>query len=625
MSRTDYSPVETERLRTRFVHVGMLGGLLLLAGVLAKVQVLDEDLHTVQLEKQSIRRVRLPAARGTLYDRNGECLARNRPSFCLAVYVEDLRRRGKWDKTVRKVEQDLARLSAVLGVAPGVSHEDIWRHIRQRLALPLLAWRDLDAAAQARWAEHSREFPGIDLYVEPVRTNLYGALAAHVLGYVGRSDPRPNAEEQYHYYLPQMEGKAGVEKAFNAELSGVPGGRLIRVDVSGYRHKGSEEEEEVKLPVAGDDIYLTLDLRIQRIAERVLNGKVGSAVVLDPRNGEILAMASFPQYDLNAFYPSISAAEWRTLNSDEDRPLLNRAVTGQYPPGSTFKPLVAITALENRRVSPADSFDCPGSFTQGSQVFRCWNPRGHGRVQLRKSIEQSCNVAFCQVGLQCGHEALYHMAEAVGFGRRCGVELPGEMPGLLPDAEWKNWRFGEGWRSGDTCNLSIGQGWLLATPLQMAMFVAALANGGCVYRPTVLLRRGSGTGLASDILQGRSAGQLVTRMPWSPETMKVVRGGMLDAVQDENGTGKRARVAGVLMGGKTGTAEYGPRSARRKHAWMIAFVPYDEPRYAISVVVEDAVSGGVDAAPMVRQLVAGILEGAAIPPGVQSRITGGQG
>jgi penicillin-binding protein 2 len=584
---TPSDQLSVELARMRIVLAIMLGIFVCLVASLWHVQVRDVSKYRSSVDRQSIRRVRLPGTRGVILDRNGVCLAENIPSYCIAMYIEELRQPGSWSNTINRVEAVIAELSQVLRLKPEVTRENIRKHISRRLPLPFLAWRDIDQAALARWAEANVTFPGVDVYVEPVRCYPMGPLAAHLLGYVGKADPEQESEEDfYHFYLPEMEGKSGVEQAFNSELAGVAGGYLIRVNASGFKHSEVSERK----PVSGKDITLTLNVRIQRLAETALSGEAGAIVVLDPRNGDVLAMASSPSFDPNSFSPSISIEEFRKLNSAEsNKPLLNRAISGLYPPGSTFKPMVAITALESGRVTPDTSFDCVGYFELGDARFHCWNKSGHGFISMRKALEQSCNAYFCQLGLACDYERIYRAANALGFGHRTGIELEAEAEGLLP-------RKTRGWRGGDTCNISIGQGALLATPLQMAVLTMAVANGGYVYRPRIMLK------------QGGSIGELVTKMGWSAETMRIVRGGMHDVIEADTGTGKRAKIPGVEMAGKTGTAEYGLASNHKNYAWMTIFAPFDNPRYVVALVIEEGVSGGISAAPRINELMSGVFK-----------------
>jgi penicillin-binding protein 2 len=582
-------PIGAELMRLRLTGLLFLATLLFLGGWLWRVQVLHATRYEERLDRQSMRRVRLPGARGRIFDRNGVCLADNRPNYCIAVYVEELRRPGPLSNTVTRVEKVIHDIASITGLQPQVSAGDIQMHIRRRRPLPLLVWRDVSEQALARLNEASLSLPGVDVYVEPQRTYPLPGVGAHVLGYVGRMDPDTN--EPYHFYLPEMEGRSGVEESLNNRLAGVAGGSLIRVDVSGFKF----DEEEVLEPIPGEDVTLTLDSRIQQWAEHVMRGKLGAAVMLDPRNGDILAMVSSPGFDPAAMR---TPDEFARMATDETRPLFNRAIAGLYPPGSTFKPLVAFAALESQKATAMTSYNCPGYFEIGNVHFDCWFKEGHGMVAMRKAIEQSCNAYFCQLGLLCGYDSIFHMAEACGLGHECGIELNGEKPGLLPDDAWKRRVMREGWRPGDTCNVSIGQGALLVTPLQMADVVATIANGGTLYRPRLVSR---------DSVARPAPGEVANKMNWSRESLRIVRGGMFDVIQAETGTGKRARVSGVEMGGKTGSAEYGPRGARKKYTWVLCFAPFDAPRYAMAMVVEDGVSGGVTTAPLVHKVMAGVF------------------
>jgi len=582
MSERDRANIE--RMRIRFVLLAMLIAFSFIGVNLWRIQVLDTSEYTSSLDKQSMRRVRLPGIRGRIFDRNGICLADNQPRYCLAIYTEELRQPGKWSRTIDKVEDIIDELAAVPGELPQGGRNEITQHINRRLPLPFLAWRGLDEIALARLSETAKVFPGVDIYVEPVRVYPHGDLATHVLGYVGRAAPVKNENDRYHYYLPEMEGKDGMERAMDKLLRGKSGGRLIRVDASGFKYKETGERE----PIAGNDLHLTLDLNIQKITEQVLENQPAAAVVLNARNGDVLALASAPTFNVESIK---SWKSWQKILANKDRPLINRAIQGHYPPGSTFKPLVAITGLENKSINENTILNCPGYYQVGNRKIKCWSKHGHGKLKLRKSIEQSCNPFFCHLGILSGYDHIFHMADSVGFGHRMGIELQGEKAGLLPDNEWKRRVMHDSWRAGDTCNISIGQGFLLVTPLQMAVFTAALANGGYIYRPRL-------------VNNGIPNGDLVNRMAWSAKTMKIVRGGMYDVVQAERGTGKRVKVDGVTMGAKTGTAQYGNG---KKHAWMILFAPFDNPRYAIAMVVEDAVSGGITVAPRMKKLIRKIL------------------
>jgi penicillin-binding protein 2 len=562
-------------------------GLIFLAASLHRVQVVQSSEYSRDQVRQSVRRVQVPGPRGRIFDRNGVCLAENRASYCIAYYVEELRKRGKWDNTINAVDADIDRLAAVLGIPREISKEKVRQHVLQSLPMPLLAWRDVDPVTLARWAETVETFPGVDVYVQPERSYPQGKLAAHVIGYVGRDRPQSLPGETVHYYLPEMLGKAGLERQYNEVLTGVSGGQLIRVDARGYKHA----ELEGAQAVAGRDLTLTLDVNVQRTLEKTLRGWRGAGVVLDPRNGEVLAMASSPAYDLNELVPAPSLGVWNRLKDDEALPLYNRAVSGRYAPGSTFKPVTAMAALLSDGFDPNATYVCDGVFTLGNMRLRCWNTYGHGTVALRKAIEQSCNAFFCHLGNAIGYDAIYAQAHLLGLGQPTGIDLPSETRGLLPTAEWKEKNLKDKWRPGDTCHISIGQGMLVTSPLQMALLVSVFANGGTLYRPHLARREG--------------AGERVREMGWPQEALGLVRGGMHDVAT--LGTGRRVQVRGLEVAAKTGTAEYDAGGVRRKNTWVIAFAPYERPSVALAMVIENGESGGQTVAPMAREVLVSIF------------------
>jgi penicillin-binding protein 2 len=580
----------SEQVRVRVLLALVLAALGFMLASLWRVQVHGKEEYRESLERQSIRRVRLPAARGRIMDRNGACLARNRANFRIVLYVEELRKPGRIENTVREADRVLTQAAAAVGLERTITVDDIRSHLQRRSLLPLVVWRDVDDAGLARFAERANGLPGLDVDVEPVRFYPRGKTAGHVLGYIGRAEVVEEDEEgnRYHYVLPDLEGKVGIEARWNETLAGTSGGSLVRVGASGFKYA----EESRREPQPGLNVRLTLDARLQGLAENLLEGREGAVVLMDVTHGDVLVMASSPGYDPNAFSPFISTEAWSALVEDKSLPLMNRAVSGVYAPGSTFKPIVALAALTAVPDLVERRYTCDGAFALGSASFGCWQRAGHGTLGLLKAIEQSCNVYFCQIGLLCEHEAIARMAGRFGLGRVTGLSLDGERPGLVPDDAWKRRRIGEGWRAGDTCNFSIGQGFVGVTPLQMAACTAALGNGGFVPRPRLVLdppepERRTPTGVPA-------------------EALALVREGMRRVIEDDEGSGRRARVEGIPMGGKTGTAQYGSR-AERKYTWMAAFAPFDHPRYAAAIVVEEGESGGLTCAPMMHDLMEGIL------------------
>lgn len=599
MNRSGRSRGEAEIIRIRILVLAMLtvfGGLAL---AMYRVQVAHGAVYQENLEQQSVRRVRLPGLRGRILDRHGAVLAENRPSYCVAIYLEELERTEPRRPIADHVDSVLATLSDMLGRPPMVDRSDVQNHLTKRRPLPLIAWRDLDHEAMARFAERTALMPGVDLVVEPVRVYPGGTVASHILGYVGRTNMVQDTEEPFNYYYPEMLGRSGIEKHMDETLRGTAGGRLMRVDVTGYRN----EDLAVRDADPGRDIQLSIDVRIQRLAEEALQDVAGAAVVVDSRNGDVLALVSSPAFDPNAFVPYITASTWKSMVEDPDKPMVNRAVAGTYTPGSIFKPVVAFAALENRKIDPDKTFDCPGYFTLGNQRIACWYRYGHGAMNAHDAIQNSCNVYFCNVGLSMGHEYISHMARAMGLGVQTGIGLDYEKAGLVPDARWKRDERGEGWYEGDTCNFSIGQGPVTVTPLQMAMMTAAIANGGTVLKPRLVL----GVREPDAPAFTRVPVEVTNELGWSRLPLRIVRQGMYDSVMSPRGTGRLAAVAGVEMAGKTGTAEFGPKALNKKRGWMIAFAPFGQPRYAVALVVDDADGGGLDAAPRLRHIMSGLF------------------
>jgi penicillin-binding protein 2 len=575
-------------------------GFLVLTGTLFRLQVARVSQFESRQKIQSLRRVRLPGIRGKIYDRNGLCLADNRPTYSIALFPEEIRCSGAFSKTIDRAHEVMCEVAGITGLDPVLSREDIRKHINWYRPYPLILWRDVSAQAMARVAEQGTDIPGADIYVQATRTYPYGPQTAHLIGYAREAEPDPENEERYNYYLPEISGHAGLEKLFDPFLRGEAGAKLVQVDVAIYRHG----ELAVRSPKAGGDLRLTIDIDVQMLAQDALEGCRGAVVVLDPDNGDVLAMVSAPGFDSNLFVPYITTKDWNRLSEDPASPMLNRAVAGQYPPGSTFKPLVGLAAATADPSAPRTVYDCPGSLQVGNRAFHDWNPRGHGKLNMRQALEESANTYFFKTALHCGWRPIIEQARAVGLGQKTGVEVGFEEPGLVPDDQWKRSDGRGGWSDGDTCNLAIGQGYLLVTPVQMAMVTATIANGGWLYRPRLVQAyRPSEEKTFID-----NPSRRVGKMAWPAEALNAVRGGMRDVVMSPKGTGRNAAVEGLVYAGKTGTAEYGRISEGKKHTWMIAFAPFDEPKYAVAFLIEDGVSGGTTVAPRMKILMEGLYE-----------------
>uniref|UniRef100_A0A7V4LDC8 Penicillin-binding protein 2 n=1 Tax=Desulfobacca acetoxidans TaxID=60893 RepID=A0A7V4LDC8_9BACT len=401
-------------------------------------------------------------------------------------------------------------------------------------------------------------------------------------------------------------GRAGVELALEEYLRGRRGFRRIEVDAFG-RELGELDQQ---LSTPGANLYLTLDPRLQEEAEACLQDKVGAIVALEPHTGRILALASSPSYSPELFERGMSAAEWEKIANHKDHPLENRAIRGQYPPGSTFKIIMAVAALEEKVITPQSVITCTGSLESGHHTFHCWKKSGHGGVNLERAMAASCDVYFYQLGRRLGMERIAKWSRRFGLGAPTGLRLDKELPGLVASPAWKQARFKAPWTEGDTLSVAIGQGYNLATPLQMALVTAAVANGGTLYEPQLVEKIESPSG---EILY---AFKPVVRnhLGASPKTLEVVQNALVAVVS--RGTGKRAALSQVEVAGKTGTSqvvslekEKAGKQLRKfqNHAWFVAYAPAGAPRLAVAVVVEHGGSGGDAAAPLARRMVARYL------------------
>ena len=556
--------------------------------------------HTFQenIRQQSLRRIRHPGSRGRIYDRNGIALADNRPSVGITLYLEELRVPGPASRTLDRIEALLDEVAEKIEIPRTLSREKIAAHYRDQRILPLVVWEDLDDAALARWAERVGPQVGMDLWTDPVRTYPYGDLLAQTLGYVGRGGMARSEEQSYHFYMPEMEGKAGLEKVLDDKLRGVAGGELVRIDVASYRY----DLEAEKPSVPGQDVQLTINAKIQRLCERILGDESGSMVVMDPRNGEVLALASSPRYDLNDMTPFISNTVWNRLTQDPRKPMINRPVREQYPPGSIMKPAICLAALLEGGIDPATVLNCEGVYypAPGASPMHCNNRFGHGPINMTQAIERSCNVYMWKLAEEIGYTPMYHLLSDLGLGKETGIEVDFEVPGILPTSTWKKKTYGDSLRKGDVANISIGQGFLNVTTLQMAGMCAVLANGGKRVTPTLIagFRRSE-----NEPFTLSDPRKTPVDLGWDPAKLEVIRHGMHEVVMSPQGTARAARVDGLEFAGKTGTAQYGSPGNRRYRSWMIAFAPYDNPTIAAVVLIDSGLGSGVDASPRMKLLL----------------------
>src|SRR5262245_50721130 len=480
-------------------------------------------------EQNRIRVVSVPAARGVVYDRHGEILVDNRPSFDVVFVPEDARH----DRN-----QVLATLARYLGEEEPALRQDARAGSKRPPYQGIVLRRDLDWSGVVALETHQIDLPGISLQVAPRRYYPYGPLAAHLLGYVGEVSQRELEEAgEAAYRSGDLVGKAGLERAFDDELRGESGGEQVEVDALGRRVRVLDHVGDVP----GHTVTLTLDRDLQDVAERALGDSDGAIAALDPRNGEVLVMVSKPAFDPNIFARGIRREEWRALMQDPKHPLNNRATQGQYPPGSTFKVAVAAGIAEEKIGGPNPGVHCVGGIPFGNHYFRCWKKGGHGSVDLHWAVVESCDVFFYTYGQKLGIEGIANYARRLGLGMPTGVALENEKGGLIPDPDWKQRRLKQPWFPGETLSVAIGQGYVTATPLQMANLAATLANGGTRYRPRYVKRVEGADGSVRAVPEPEVMGE--ARL--GKATLDRVRSAMRDVVMSERGTGKKARVLGT--------------------------------------------------------------------------------
>lgn len=621
-------PTVHTRLRIQFLALVIL---LALGGLVVRlwwVQVARGAEYTARIRGSSQVSVRIPAVRGEIRDRNGVTLADNRASFDVDFYLPDMvkayrervgdvpvhtfKRVGRGGMLEERKTADIVQVvnNAVmprlqeLGLAEDYNAQRLQRHYINDVEVPYTYREDIDFKTVAKFAEHSLGLPGVDVAIKPVRRYVFGALAAHVLGYVG--DPldvqnQPDIKN-YNFYQADIEGKASVELFLDDYLRGKPGARIMTRNAKGVITgiKGIID------PTPGDNVYLTIDARIQWIAENALReGGVGrgSIVVVNPDNGDILAMASVPSYDPNTFIPSIKTDDWNVLTGDETNPLLNRAISG-YAPGSTYKIPIGLAGMY-KGLPASIRFTCTGGVTYGNTFMRCWiHDKGgaHGSLDLAGAIKNSCNAYFYQFGNATGIDAISEVGTLLGLGHTSDLPLTGESPGVLPDRSYFLKRYNMRPTSGFVANVSIGQGDVLATPLQMAMVTATVANGGISYYPRLIDKVVSVTGETTMQRPPRRRGDLKDKGV-TVEQIEQVRRGMWKVVNEDGGTARRARLKDIEVAGKTGTAQFWRKGKKDNHAWFICFAPYENPRYALCVLVQGAKAGGQVAAPLAAKVL----------------------
>ncbi|MGH7772509.1 MAG: penicillin-binding protein 2 [Candidatus Binatia bacterium] len=605
------------RQRTHLLATVVSIVFLLLIGRLGFLQILQGERFTYLSENNRIRLNKIPGTRGMVFDRKGQLLIDSRPSFDLLFVPED----------ATEPEVTLRHLARFLGRDEEMFIELFDKKKTRPPFEEIVLGRDIDWRSVVAVETHQLDLPGVTLRIRPRRSYLNNSMAAHLLGYLGEIGPRQlKAYKEKGYGMGDEMGQFGLERRWEEFLRGRSGGQQVEVDALGRRVRVLHEVEDVP----GHSVYLTLDRDLQETAYQALVGKEGAIVALDVNGGAILALVSTPAFDPNVFARGITHEEWRALTRDRMNPLNNRAIQGQYPPASTFKIVVAIAALEEGLIRPETSIFDPGFYTVGNRTFRDWKKGGHGWVDLHKAIVESCDVYFYQLGQRLGIDRMAHYARLLGFGEKTGIGLDDEKSGLIPDTAWKKKRFGQPWFPGETPSAAIGQGYVNVTPLQMANLMAAVANGGTLYRPWFVRKVESLDGT----LIREYGPEIIRSMPLKESTLEHVRSALSAVVNSGAGTGGRARSNLVEIAGKTGTAQVAEMRGGfvkseqlpyliRDHAWFVAYAPADKPEIAVAVLVEHGGRGGAVAAPIAKRVIEKYFS--LKSPQVDMRLAGRQG
>ncbi|VAW35528.1 Peptidoglycan D,D-transpeptidase MrdA [hydrothermal vent metagenome] len=593
-----------ERLYLALVVIAII--FLILIAKLWYLQVMRSSYFSELSMNNRIRLTKTPAARGLIMDRSGRLLAENRPGFDLLIVPEDVKDMAKTKKILtRIVDIDKKTINAKLKKAK-----------RRAPFRPVKLKEDISWEEMAKVDNYNYEMPGVLIEVMPKRTYPYDEATAHLLGYLGeiseRDYRRSKKENQKPYRRGDMIGKSGVESSFEKTLRGTDGGRQIEVDASGRLIRVMNEIP----PYPGQNIRLTIDLATQRAAWDAMKGKTGAVVAIDPENGKILAMVSTPSFDSDRLTRGLSNKEWQKLIQDPMRVFNNRALQGLYPPASTFKPITAIAALEIGVIDEKRKIMAGPSFRLGRSLYRDWKRGGHGKINLHTAIVQSSDTFFYQLGLDVGIDGISHYAKSFGLGSKTGINIKNEKKGFVPSRAWKLKAKGEPWYRGETVINSIGQGFMLSTPMQLVNAYAAIANGGILYTPQFIE--------SVESIEGKKIKDfppvIKARVDAKPETLKFIREALRGVVSEKHGTARWINRRGLKIAGKTGTAQVVRMKERikdiekipykfRDHGLFAGFAPFDEPKIAVAVVIEHGGFGSSSAAPVALRVIKTYLEG----------------
>jgi penicillin-binding protein 2 len=571
---------------------------------LAYLQIIRGTEFKQKSENNSVRFRNIKPLRGLIMDRNGIVLVDNKPSFDV-IYMPNKNKVN--ELSVEKLKQLYQSKSIDFSY-----DQSLLKNAKPYL--PVKLDKNVNMEIVSLVETNALNLPGIYIDISPIRLYLDGEILAPVIGYTGEISKEEMEKKDFKYAYGDVSGKHGLERFFDESIRGRRGAELVEVNVYGKEIKNLGRID----PVSGYNMVLTIDADLQKAAWQAIEGKAGSAVVMDPRDGAVLAMVSSPSFDPNLFYEGISSDEWSQLQNNPYAPLSNKAISGQYPPGSTYKLIVAAAALEEGIISPDTKIFCNGFFVLGNRTYRCWKKGGHGYVNLHQAIVGSCDVYFYTVGKMLGVDKISEYAKRFGLGELAGIDLPNEKKGLVPTKEWKLKRKKEVWQMGETISISIGQGFNLLTTLQLANAFGAFANGGTLWRPYLVKKIESDDKKIYKKFSPVKKGELNL----SAKTLEILNDALRGVVNEPGGTGQNAKLSGVEVCGKTGTSQVlglpaDEKARRRKilgafqkdHALFVCYAPSKSPEIAVAVILENAGGGGAVAAPVARKILSAYFEG----------------
>ena len=601
MRTSGFDPVSGEIL-TRRLQIATMFIIVVLSVLVLRLwflQIIDGPVYNLQSENNRIHLQRLPTFRGLIMDRNDELLVDNRPSFELYLIPEDIKdEKQLLDNIERLIPFDRKKVRNILKTAIAGNPFD-----------PVVIKKNLSREELAIIEANLFNLPGAGTQFQPRRNYIYDNFAAHIIGYLGEiSEKELKSGEFPNINTGDSIGKYGVEGMWQNRLNGTRGGEQVEVDADGRKLRTISR----KPPVPGYNIRLTIDKELQLLAEEELNGKEGSIVALDPNSGEVLVMASSPAFSPNKFVGGINRKDWDKLRNNKENPLMNRAISGKYSPGSVFKMVVAIAALEEGISDPEEEVICTGIYRLGKDSKRCWKWKdgGHGKTNLHRAIRESCDVYFYEMGRRLDIDTIAKYARIFGLGKKTDIDLTSEVDGLIPDREWKMTAKGEMWHQGETLSCAIGQSSVDVTPIQMASLISVVFNGGVIYQPSVIKSVGSEKNNIFEF-EKKTRGIL----GFDKENLEIVKQALIAVVNEPFGTGGKARIEGITVAGKTGSVQvvasekaesFDPDGEipydYRDHAWFVAIAPAEEPKIAVAILVEHGEHGS-NAAPIARKLI----------------------